>query len=165
MAGGVVPEQIAVEVKRQQNHPSVSHFLVKRDSQLVINPSTIERRFRTTERNTVVQSDGLVDAFQDGVSDLQVMRVEPTSDSLALEAIVKPLREELVSVAIRDESGVEMDRTKLGAEVRDLLVPYAAAAKECYRKPVLERQQCVKRNCRRTQVHDALKPGHRSQVI
>ncbi len=57
-----------------------------------------------------MKTDGVVDHVENAVAGFEVMLIEPATDAVGLELIMKTASEGLVGVAVADKGGVELYR-------------------------------------------------------
>lgn len=94
-------------------------FLGERRIDFVLDPPAIERRFGTTEQNFVPKPDAPVHRIVDVVSRQELILIQPTTNSPALELVVQPPCKGLVLMAVAYETGVKLNG--LGHQRRNVL--------------------------------------------
>ena len=119
-------EEVAIQVERDQRQHFLAplfhelRLLLERTVDLTIDPPAPERCFGRAEQHFVPKPDASINSFMDVVAGQELMFVKPTANTLTLQLIREPLGKAFVSVTVRDEAAVEVDR--LAAQQRRQVV-------------------------------------------
>jgi hypothetical protein len=77
---------------------------------LVVHPPTGQRILRTTQQDFVPETNTSINLLINVISKKHLMRIKPTTDALSLQLVVQSSIKGFVSVAVADETRVELRR-------------------------------------------------------
>src|SRR5712692_10535927 len=121
--------------------------------------------FREDYQELIVQANRLINTMPKILTDLQVLRSKPTTDTIALQVSIQPFSKVLVLASIANKAGVVLDRMgHQRTHVDDEVLWNTSSAQKDLRNMACRAVDGINTNRRWIAMLHCLKPFHSTQI-
>ncbi len=140
-------------------------FLVQRFFDFILYPRTVNGMLRKDDQELVIESDRLINAVSEFVSNFQIFRSKPATNAFGSQVSMEAFDKLLVLAGIADKAGVVLNGVlNQGTDIGNEGIGEACLTQECLRNVSFRPQEGICPDGRRTLMDESFQSLHHSQV-